>query len=115
MTALTRPWRAFLSLFAFRASRADDANWVEPWNAITLAVLYGDPARFETQAVVYVPATATTVGPAMAPAPAINALPEPAERDYFVESATEFETDVEEVATAPDDQTARPKHEERAA
>ena len=115
MTALTRPWRAFLSLFAHRTGASGDDKWVEPWNAITLAVLYGDPARFERQAVVYVPATSIPAGSGIEVHRETASL-DPGARDYFAPQAMS-----EGARTLPDDaaiaagETTQPSSEERAA
>ena len=115
MTALTRPWRAFLSLFAHRAGAAGDDKWVEPWNAITLAVLYGDPARFERQAAVNVPAISIPAGVGIEVHRETASL-EPEARDYFAPQAmSEGAPSIDDDATIAAGETTQPSSEERAA
>lgn len=91
MTVLSRPWRAFLSLFSGRRGASRDEKWVEPWNAITLAVLYGDPGRLEQYALdVVCRSVAAKVNDVHLEPAAVSqvftpAAPQPA-HDYFAES-----------------------------
>jgi hypothetical protein len=115
MTAVTRPWRAFLSLFSNRSGKSNHEKWVEPWNAITLAVLYGDPARFERLHVVdaYAAAVQPQVIVETLASPVIAA--DVAARDYFTATAADAAAVLDEGASIPIEESAGPKRKERAA
>ena len=119
MTVLTRPWRAFLSLFANRTAGANHGKWVEPWNAITLAVLYGDPARFER----YETAVVTVAVPNATPFEATGTIAtslatssEPETRDYFATSSAALpDPRLEEADVTPPVDKDAPREKHRAA
>jgi len=107
MTVLTRPWRALLALFAGRTGDGHDAKWVEPWNAITRAVLHGDPGRFERFALDAVrraaerPVEVLAMESTVAAPEFVPTAPQPA-HDYFAQT----DASEQSVSDAPPEPTA---------